>query len=307
MAGLAVTSPSSKKAPGLPGLRPGGIGGFGSNLGGTPAPAAPKIPQNPTTMNTYGGSTQQTDQMGRVITTTPGSYDMFGKQTGMGSTTIEDPDQIRRARDLADFRERQLDPYGNYIGPKATGGGGGGGGTGGGGGDGGGGLDINDIKGLINEFRTPVPAREPNPSAPPRIEAPTPAALPSAKSMGFARAKDTAGRLGNQALAALRSQMVERGIEGSGLEGALTSNVLGDVARGTADAAFEQERAAEDQAWEAAKLGYQGNIGQRGQDLGLDTDILGAGVSQRGQDIGANSQILNLMPSILSLVGRRRY
>ncbi len=318
MAGMAV-----------PGLRPTSTP-YGNKLGapspGMPMPGAPKpAPQNPSTMQTYGGSTQQTDQMGRVITTTPGSAPANGglgsidPSTGMlsqpygrtpSSITIEDPDQQRRARDLADYNARQLDPYGNYIGPgaapRATSGGGGGGAGGDGGA--GGGLDANEIMGIIDKLKPdPPPAREQAPGLLAREVAPQPVASPAAKSQGFARAKDNASRVANSAMRNLRSEMVSRGIEGSGVEGQLASNILGETARGVADASFQQERAAEDQAWQAAQLGYQGALSQRGQDLGLAGNNFSGNISQRGQDINAQPNMLALAPTVLSLLSRARY
>lgn len=183
-----------------------------------------------------------------------------------------------------------------------------------GGGDGGGGGDTppapgmgkDDIMQILKDLRGDQVPREPTPNAPPRIGAPTPAAQPPSQSLGFARAKDQSGRIGAAALRALKDQMTERGISGSGIEGELTGNVLGDVARQQSDAAFQQQRAAEDQAWQAAQQGYQGDITQRAQDLGLSSAGYSGGITQRGQDMNQNN-MTQLAPTILSILSRARY
>lgn len=217
---------------------------------------------------------------------------------GGGSIVEHDPDQMRRTRDLADARQRlQLSASAGGTAPAS-------GGTAGDGSPAP--LSPEDIFGILDRLKGETPAREPTPAAPPRIEAPTPTADPASRSLGFARAKDRAGRIGAQALKALKDQMSERGISGSGIEGQLTADILGQTATGLADAEFTQQRASEDQAWDAAKMGYQGAIGQRANDMGLLGTGYGGGIQQRGQDIGANN-MLGLAPSILALLARGRY
>jgi hypothetical protein len=168
----------------------------------------------------------------------------------------------------------------------------------------GGSIGMGDITGMLTALRgNPVP-RETPPQIPGQVAAPTPTAQSPASSMAFAQYKDQSGRIGNAALRALKGQMTERGISGSGIEGALTADVLGKVAQGQGAAAYQQQRAAEDQAWEGEKLGYQGSIGQRGTDIGAAENIYGGDVTQRQQDI--NSQdMTQLAPALLSLLGRR--
>lgn len=232
--------------------------------------------------------------------------------TGTSGVAIQpavDLDAQRRQRDAQDY-ENRLAIDSRYGGPKMGGGGGtsggGGGGAGGDGGDGGGGLSKEDLLDLANALKPPPPpGREAAPTPPATIAGPTAVASPSAKSQGFARAKDNAGRIANTALQALRSQMVARGIEGSGVEGQLASGILGETARGVSDASFQQERAAEDQAWQAAQLGYQGAINQRGQDMGLAQSGFSGNINQRGQDISAQPNMLALFPTIASMMQRR--
>lgn len=144
------------------------------------------------------------------------------------------------------------------------------------------------------------------PDALERETGPTPAANQPSMSRGFAKAKDASSRIGNQALQALRSQMVSRGIEGSGIEGRLTGNILGDVAAQQSDAAYQQSKMADEQAWEGAKLGYQGAVAQRGQDTGLAEAGYSGLISQRGQDLGRESQWMSMLPSILQYINSRK-
>ncbi len=216
---------------------------------------------------------------------------------GGGSIVEHDPDLTRRTRDRMDAQSRP------GMGGGAGGNGGGGGGTAGSTAPP---LSADDIFSVLDRLKGETPAREPTPAAPPRIEAPTPSADAPSRSLAFARSKDRAGRIGAQALKALKDQMSERGISGSGIEGQLTADILGQTATGLADAEFTQQRASEDQAWDAAKMGYQGAIGQRANDMGLIGAGFSGGIQQRGQDIGANN-LLGLAPTILSLLARGRY
>lgn len=229
---------------------------------------------------------------------------------GVGHNFDVDQDQQRRDRDKQDYADK-LAIDSRYGGPTAGGTTqpyGGSSGGGGGAGGAGGGLDVSEIMGVLDKLKPePPPQREQAPGLLAREAAPGAISSPSAKSQGFARAKDNAGRVANTALKSLRSEMVSRGIEGSGVEGQLTGNILGETARGVADASFANERQAEEQSWQAAQQGYQGAINQRGQDLGLQTAGFGGNVTQRGQDINAQPNMLQLAPTILSMLGRSRY
>ncbi len=282
-------------------------------LGGARTPAASAyggvaVPQIGAGAPTRGGASQTTDPYGRLTTTQAGGMapgmgadgNFQSGYGGFGATTIETPPPWMGGPDPTNV-------MGGGTAPPVARTPSGGGGSGGDGG-GGGGLGLDEIMGVINKLKPdPPPQREQAPGLLAREAAPQPVASPSAKSQGFARAKDNAGRVANSALQSLRSEMVNRGIEGSGVEGQLTGNILGETARGVADASFQQERAAEDQAWQAAQLGYQGAINQRGQDYGLQGTGFSGNVSQRGQDINAQPNMLALAPTILSLLGRARY
>lgn len=189
-------------------------------------------------------------------------------------------------------------------------GGGGGGGAGGGGGSGGaagGGaapnLDTGSIMSLINQLKGPQEPRENVPQAPGHVAAPIPVAQPPSSSLGFARFKDQSGRIGAAALRAAKDAATERGISGSGIEDAGASNIIGQIGAQQSDAAYQQQKTAEQQAWDAAQQGYQGDITQRSQDLGLSTTGYQGGIQQRAQDMGQND-LTSLAPTLLQLMFR---
>jgi hypothetical protein len=257
-------------------------------LGGTPLP-----PVAPTTSVNPAGVMRTTG-----LQPNPSS---FGGPPLIGNIEEIDLDAQRRSRNISDAGQMaQI----TAAGP----------GSGGGGGGGGGSetpaappLSTEDIFGVLDRLKGETPPREERPAPPNRVAMPTPAAEAPSASMGFARAKDQSGRIGNAALRALKDQMTERGISGSGVEGQLTSNILGDVARGQGEAAFNQQLEADRQSWDAKQMGYQGDITQRAQDLGLSSTGFQGGIQQRGQDMNQNN-LLSMGPTILGLLaGRARY
>lgn len=310
MAGLGV-QPTPKPRAMLPATSAGQAYGGGRSA---PAPSAGLMPPpigRPATPMGPAGSSFSTTPMGTVRETMPGmttphfdaGSNSLIQPTGGGWTMEHDPDLTRRARDRSDM-EHSL-ALGQAAGAPSGGGGGGGGG---------GGeapapppLSTEDIFGVLDRLKGDAPPREAAPTPQNRVAMPTPAAEAPSASMGFARAKDQSGRIGNAALRALKDQMTERGISGSGVEGQLTSNVLGDVARGQSEAGFQQQLEADRQAWDAKQMGYQGDITQRAQDLGLSSAGYSGGIQQRGQDMNQNN-LLSMGPTILGLLaGRSRY
>jgi hypothetical protein len=299
MAGLQPKIPTPKPRammPATPATQAygGGMGG-GSGLqrpplGGTPPPpVAPTMSVNPAgVMRTTG------------VQANPSP---FGGGPLIGNIEEIDLDARTRARNINDAG--QMAQITGSV-PRAPGAGGGGGG--------GGGeapapppLSTEDIFGILDRLKGETPPREAAPTPQNRVAMPTPAAEAPSASMGFARAKDQSGRIGNAALRALKDQMTERGISGSGVEGQLTSNILGDVARGQSEAGFQQQLEADRQAWDAKQMGYQGDITQRAQDLGLSSAGFSGGIQQRGQDMNQNN-LLSMGPTILGLLaGRARY
>jgi len=155
--------------------------------------------------------------------------------------------------------------------PLVTYGGGGGGGTGGGGGG--------------------------SPAAIPHVQAPDTSAAQAAV---FNRAKDQVGQETSGSLAALRSALAARGLLGAGLEAKGSANVLMKGQQQLGDTTREQAIQEGQRLSDFAKLGYQGDIEQRGQDIttseGAANRALEAanvqyqgGITERGQDIGAGN------------------
>jgi hypothetical protein len=256
------------------------------NLGNIRAPAAPPA---------YGGGGVSVNPAGTMTTVQRGAQDFLGRQTAPG---------FIEQKELNAPRRQQL-----ALPPLVPGG------QGGGGGDGGGPpaaapppLGKDEILGLLKDLQGPEQPREPGPAPQPRVSAPTPTAEPPSASMGFARYKDQSGRLGNAALRGLSDEMTARGISGSGIEAANARGIYSDVMRGQADNAYSQQARAEDQSWQAKQMGYQGDLTQRAQDLGLASTGFQGGIQQRGQDMGYGN-MTQMMPSILSYLSQssRRY
>jgi hypothetical protein len=271
----------------------GGVSTSGLASGGMQRPATPP-PVVPTTSVNPAG----------VMRTTGVQVNPSGGAPLIGNIEEIDLDARRRSRDINDQQQLALIQPGVSSAPR-----GGGGGGGGGGGDAPAPtpLSTEDIFGILDRLKGETPPREAAPTPLNRVAMPTPAAEAPSASMGFARAKDQSGRIGNAALRALKDQMTERGISGSGVEGQLTNNILGDVARGQSEAAFQQQLEADRQAWDAKQMGYQGDITQRAQDLGLSSAGFSGGIQQRGQDMSHNN-LLSMGPTILGLLaGRARY
>lgn len=271
--------------------------------GGSPAPAS-SVPPNPTQMTTIGGATQQTDQMGRVITSSMGGPAANGglgsidPSTGMlsqsygrapSSITIEDPDQVRRSRDLADEQTRMAmyQPRGGSPGapPAAS-------------------PPIGEIP--WSEFEPKSIPREPGLTTMPREVGKGPEDRTAADSAIFARAAERIGRVGAGNLRSLRSQMTRRGISGTGIEAEgvtaaknTTAGELGDVIRDQAIEGLRREQDVDDRDLAAG-------IAQRGQDLGIASTNYSGGISQRGQDISQADWRIQALPSILALMRARQ-
>jgi hypothetical protein len=144
----------------------------------------------------------------------------------------------------------------------------------------------------------------PRPTTPaqiPTVQAPDTSAAQAAI---FGRAKDQVGQESSGALAALRSALAARGIAGSGLEVKGTANVISKGQQQLGDTTREQAIQEATRQNDFAKLGYQGAIEQRGQDIttsegaanraleAANTQFQG-GITERGQDIGATNEAAN--------------
>jgi len=103
----------------------------------------------------------------------------------------------------------------------------------------------------------------------------------------FAQAKDKVGATSRGALTGLAGAMAGRGISGSGVEARGQQETVQAGQQQLGDVARQQAVTDADIAEQNALATYQGDIAQRGQNLGFDTTQRGQNVEQRGQDIGA--------------------
>jgi hypothetical protein len=156
---------------------------------------------------------------------------------------------------------------------------------------GGGQFSLDEIRGLIRDL-TPataqhVPPPAPSPTVPPPTAPSTiapPVAAPVDQQMAFAKAKDSSSRIANAALRALRTNMTERGLTGSGIQAQNESDIMSSLAGVQSQALYNAAEKDADRQWDAAKTGYTGAIGQRANDMGLTATGYQGGISQRGQD-----------------------
>lgn len=129
----------------------------------------------------------------------------------------------------------------------------------------------------------------------------------AANAAAYASAKDQVGQSSRGALTGLAGAMAGRGIVGSGVEGRGQVGIvnqgqeqMGEVSRGLAENQANQ-------AEQNALASYQGDVTQRGQDIGNLNAQEGFGVTQRGQDIGAetaaNSNLTAQRGQDMSLAG----
>jgi hypothetical protein len=142
---------------------------------------------------------------------------------------------------------------------------------------------------MIDMSQTPPPSpasvgpytAQAQPMAPARINTPDQTAANAAI---FARAKDQVGQTTSGALTGLAGAMAGRGILGSGVEGRGQQNIvtsgqenLGNVSRENAiqNAAIAEQN---------ALAGYQGDVTQRQQDIGLEQSNAANVLGARGQD-----------------------
>lgn len=143
------------------------------------------------------------------------------------------------------------------------------------------------------------------PGRDPRVAAPEVKAKAPGQSEAFASAKDASSRLTRKAMDAIKDSMSARGTAGSGREDSMMADVLSDAAMYQSGAELAQQMAAENQSWEAAKMGFEGDIAQRGQDYGVDMGGYQGQIAQRGQNVDASQRLLGLLPSFLTSM--RRY
>jgi len=118
---------------------------------------------------------------------------------------------------------------------------------------------------------------------PPEVNAPGLAGNEqAARAAAFARAKDQAGQTARSSLTALEGLMANRGQAGSGLEGALSSDIISGGAGRVNEFTREQLMQDLNRAAEVSNRNYAGAITQRGQDI-----------SSRNQSLSALLQLIN--------------
>lgn len=144
-------------------------------------------------------------------------------------------------------------------------------------------MSQSELENLFAKYNPQPPVSKP--AQVPAPQAPTRAA---GTAQAFARAKNISGRQGAAAIKSLRDAMSSKNMGDSGMEGELTADILSNMARFNTEAAFNADMADDERTWEAAKLGYQGALGQRAGDMDFDLD-------QRGQDLTRMSQIIALL------------
>lgn len=122
-------------------------------------------------------------------------------------------------------------------------------------------------------------------SAPTRLQAPSSV---DANDALFARAKDKIGQVGRSALTTLRSHLASVGQAG-GPEGKVAGSVINQGVQSLGDILREQTIQDSERARDDARLDFEGQISQRGQDITSRGQDIGAGVTTRGQDLDYSS------------------
>jgi hypothetical protein len=167
---------------------------------------------------------------------------------------------------------------------------------------------------------TPEPTPQPEPpvdwrklwedtttiGAPPPV--PTPARVPhikpedeiEAQSLAFGRAKDRIGTIGRASLKGLHREMAARGVEGSGIEGNRTANLIASTGGQLGDVASTQAMETLRRLSDVTDKNYAGDLSQRGQDI----DIAQAEAARRQQE---TQRRMSLFETLLRRNGGRIY
>lgn len=155
-------------------------------------------------------------------------------------------------------------------------------------------VDFNRFFSNITSQLGPPPSPVPLPA---REASPNPADRTAAEAAAYGKAKGQIGANSRAALNDLADEMSARGIGGSGMEGALASQIiqtgqgqLGQVAQNQAIDALKRQGEIEDR-------NYAGGINQRSQDVGYDNAINSARLS-------AYNTRASLIPMILQMMSR---
>lgn len=147
---------------------------------------------------------------------------------------------------------------------------------------------IEALASAIRRLQSPLPAQIPAPSVPTStVPRPTLADTSRAENLAYGQAKN---RIASEFAAAnkgLTRSLTARGVSGTGIENRnrreLTRASLGALGQAAAEQAARQAQRAD----EFTRMGYQGDLSQRAQDINAILARFNALLSQRGQDIAA--------------------
>lgn len=126
----------------------------------------------------------------------------------------------------------------------------------------------------------------------------------AANAAALGRAKDTAGQIGRSAMNSLSDVMGARGMgisSGLGLNEA--GGIIGEGARQVGEVNREQQIQALAHNRARASEQYQGNLAQRGQDIGQSMGQYQGQIQQRGQDIEQQRQRQAALFGLLGSIG----
>ncbi|SRR6266542_1757286 len=165
-------------------------------------------------------------------------------------------------------------------------------GSGAGTGDGTGDVDVNGLWQRSNVIQAPPP-----PPLPPRVNPISMADTTASQNAEFSKAKDRVGRVGRASMNALSGEMRARGISGSGIEASEIGNRVDQASGALGDVANNQAVDALKRRYQIDDTNYQGDISQRGQDIG-------AGESNASRAMQALQLRANLHQSLMSLASR---
>lgn len=174
-----------------------------------------------------------------------------------------------------------------------------GGRAGGGAGGAGGELEDFNFYDALAKARSAMPGKLAPAQLPGRVQASTPADAAAAEAAEFGRAKDRIGKLGRGSMMALQEQLDARGMGGAGYEADATSQVLNEVTGQTGEVIRDQAIQALVRQRQVEDRNYQGDIAQRGQDIGFTT-------TTRGQDANYELGRYGMITPLMSLIAANR-
>ena len=117
----------------------------------------------------------------------------------------------------------------------------------------------------------------------------------AAEAAEFSKAKDIIGRTGRASLKALSGEMRSRGISGSGIEADKIRDIVARSAGDLGGVGLTQAIEALKRQAQIADTNYQGEIGQRGQDIGYANNLNSRELEIMSQRGGMTRTLLDLM------------